>query len=92
MGIFDWFKKEKISQETEPEIIIPSEELLEVLENLKKKEIRINYQQVDEEVLDIFMGEGLLQPCTKAHLLRLGIFFSIKFGIVFFHFETKPFI
>ena len=53
MGLFDWFKRDKISQETEPEIIIPSEELLEALENLKKKEVRIQYQQVCGETLDI---------------------------------------
>ena len=69
MGIFDWFKKEKVSQETEPEIIIPSEELLEALESLKKKEIRINYQQVNEEILDVTASKIGGKPAVPADFI-----------------------
>lgn len=43
MGLFDWLKKEKVS----------NDKLLEVLEHIKKKEIRVTYKETNGELLDI---------------------------------------
>lgn len=43
MGLFDWFKKEKSS----------NDELVKNLEALMEKEIRVKYQEINEESIDV---------------------------------------
>lgn len=59
MGLFDWFKKEKVSDD----------KLLEVLESLKKKEIRVTYQETNGELLDIAASKIGGNPALPADFI-----------------------
>ena len=59
MGLFNWFRKEKAS----------SDELIEILEMLKKKEIRITYQETEEELLDVTVSKIGGNPALPADFI-----------------------
>lgn len=59
MGLFDWLKKEKLS----------NDELLKILETLKKKEIRITYQEAKGESLDITASKIGGSPALPADFI-----------------------